>query len=92
MVVLYNIGDMGWDEVDDVLSSSLAEAFEEDACLSLGGDGLSKAGVGADAEALLLDDTVESLEPDIGYLAARDPVYQAFYTGPCRSRCAFSDR
>ncbi|MFC3581919.1 hypothetical protein [Sphingomonas hylomeconis] len=37
--------------------------------------------MGAEADALLLDDTVESLELDVGYLAARDRVFQAFYTG-----------
>jgi hypothetical protein len=37
--------------------------------------------MGAEADASLLDDTVESLEPTIGYLAARDRVFKAFYTG-----------
>jgi hypothetical protein len=37
--------------------------------------------MGADTDALLLDDTVERLEPDIGYFAARERVFQAFYTG-----------
>lgn len=37
--------------------------------------------MGAEADALLLDRTVESLEPAIGYLAARDRVFRAFYTG-----------
>lgn len=37
--------------------------------------------MGAEADALLLDRTVESLEPAVGYLAARDRVFRAFYTG-----------
>jgi hypothetical protein len=37
--------------------------------------------MGAEADALLLDDTVGSLEPAVGYLAARDRVFKAFYTG-----------
>ncbi len=37
--------------------------------------------MGAEADALRLDHTVESLEPTIGYLAARDRVFGAFYTG-----------
>lgn len=37
--------------------------------------------LGAEADAFLLDDTVERLEPTIGYLAARDRVFRAFHTG-----------
>lgn len=37
--------------------------------------------MGAQSDALLLDDTVKSLEPSIGYFAARDRVFQAFYAG-----------
>jgi|APCry1669189034_1035192.scaffolds.fasta_scaffold125785_2 hypothetical protein len=37
--------------------------------------------MGAEADALFLDDTVESLEPSIGYFAARNRVFQAFHTG-----------
>lgn len=37
--------------------------------------------LGAEADALLLEETVESLEPSIGYFAARDRAFRAFYTG-----------
>lgn len=37
--------------------------------------------MGAPTDALLLDDHVERLEPDIGYFAARSRVFQAFHTG-----------
>lgn len=37
--------------------------------------------LGAEADALLLDDTVERLELAIGYFAVRDRVFRAFYTG-----------
>jgi hypothetical protein len=37
--------------------------------------------MGADAEALHLWGTVETLEPAIGYLASRDRVFKAFYSG-----------
>ncbi|MES2336961.1 MAG: hypothetical protein V4537_02555 [Pseudomonadota bacterium] len=37
--------------------------------------------MGAEADASFLDDTVENLEPVIGYFAARDRVFKAFHTG-----------
>lgn len=37
--------------------------------------------LGAKAEALLIDDTVERLEPSIGYFRARDRVFRAFHAG-----------
>ncbi|MCJ2185168.1 hypothetical protein MTR62_21125 [Novosphingobium sp. 1949] len=37
--------------------------------------------MGAEADALLLNRTVESLEPAIGYLAAQDRVFRTFYAG-----------
>lgn len=37
--------------------------------------------LGADAEALLIDETVERLETTIGYFAARDRVFRAFHAG-----------
>lgn len=38
-------------------------------------------GLGAGAEALLIDDTVARLETSIGYFAARDRVFRAFHAG-----------
>lgn len=37
--------------------------------------------LGAEAEALLIDDIVERLETSIGYFAARDRVFRAFHAG-----------
>ncbi|WP_443970477.1 hypothetical protein [Sphingobium sp. CR28] len=37
--------------------------------------------MGAKADALILDDTVEDLEPVVGYLAARELVFKAFHAG-----------
>lgn len=37
--------------------------------------------LGAGTEALLIDETVERLEPSVGYFAARDRVFRAFYAG-----------
>jgi hypothetical protein len=37
--------------------------------------------LGAETDAAVLDNVVESLEPSIGYFAARDRVFRAFYGG-----------
>ena len=69
-----------WDEGGD---ASVEVISKSDKCVD---DALMLARVwlhrmGAEADALLLDDTVECLEPATGYLAARDRVFRAFYAG-----------
>jgi hypothetical protein len=70
------IWDEGGDASVEVISSSDKRV---DDALMLVRVWLHK--LGAEADALLLDDTVENLEPAIGYLAARDRVFRAFHTG-----------
>ncbi|MEK7343688.1 MAG: hypothetical protein AABZ73_07675 [Pseudomonadota bacterium] len=70
------IWDEGGDASVEVISSSDKRVDE---ALMLARVWLRR--MGAEADALRLDDTVESLEPTIGYLAARDRVFGAFYTG-----------
>ena len=69
-----------WDEEGDASVEVISDSDRRiDEALMLARVWLHR--MGAEADALLLDDTVESLEPDIGYLAARDSVFQAFYSG-----------
>lgn len=69
-----------WDEEGDAWVEVILESDKRvDEALMLARIWLYR--MGAEADALLLDETVESLEPAIGYLAARDRVFQAFYTG-----------
>ncbi len=69
-----------WDEGGDASVEVISDSDKRvDEALMLARVWLHR--MGAEDEALRLDDTVESLEPTIGYLAARDRVFGAFYTG-----------
>ncbi|MEY4836210.1 MAG: hypothetical protein RLZZ475_69 [Pseudomonadota bacterium] len=69
-----------WDEGGDASVEIISNSDKRvDEALMLARVWLHRMGAGADA--LLLDDTVERLEPAIGYLAARDRVFRAFHLG-----------
>ncbi len=70
------IWDEGGDASVEIISNS--DKRVDDALMLVG---VWLRGMGAEADALLLDGTVERLEPAIGYLAARDRVFKAFYSG-----------
>lgn len=69
-----------WDEGGDASVEVISNSDKRlDDALMLARVWLHK--LGAEADALLLDDTVERLEPAIGYFTARDRVFRAFYAG-----------
>lgn len=69
-----------WDEGGDASVEIISNSDKRvDDALMLVGVWLHR--MGAKADALLLDGIVERLEQAIGYLAARDRVFKAFYSG-----------
>jgi hypothetical protein len=69
-----------WDERGDASVEIISKSDKRvDEALMLARVWLHR--MGADADALFLDSTVERLEPAIGYLAARESVFKAFYSG-----------